>query len=509
MWAVPAAIRRRELLAAAAGALAVAGPKRALAASTWVEHTDPAHLDLLEAAALLRARRLSAVELTRACLRRVEARNGGPPTFDGTPTAINAWARLYPELALRHARAADLRLARRGQAPLLCGVPVALKDLYSVRGLPLTASSRVLAGEVAAETAAVWARLRAAGMVLLGHTHTHEFGAGPTTDQVGNPWRRALSAGGSSGGSAAALAARMVPAATGTDTGGSLRFPASFCGLSTIKPTFGLVPTSGVIPVASSLDHAGPMGRTVADCAALLQTMGAGAWLPRLATRPRSGSRPLAGLTVAMTDRLAAAVLEPDVAEGFDAARRALESLGARVVALPAPPSASVLEAGYATVLGTELWTYHERFAARAALYRPAIAELVGAAAAKAGAGYAEAQAGRAAVTAAWTRWFADQGVHLILEPTTPFPAPPRGAGYGAGYPELVALLPFASLWNATGFPVVSLPAGIGPRDRLPVSVSLIGPPRSEAAAVRVAVDLQGRALPPPDFAVLDTRLEG
>jgi aspartyl-tRNA(Asn)/glutamyl-tRNA(Gln) amidotransferase subunit A len=507
---VPAAIRRRELLAAA-GVLAVARPDRALAAATWVERTDPADLDLLEAAALLRARRLSALELARACLRRAEARNGGPPTFDGTPTAINAWARLYPELALRHARAADRRLARgrRDGAPLLCGVPVALKDLYSVRGLPLTASSRVLAGKVAAESAAVWARLRAAGMVLLGHTHTHEFGAGPTTDQVGNPWRRALSAGGSSGGSAAALAARMVPAATGTDTGGSLRFPASFCGLSTIKPTLGLVPTSGVIPVASSLDHAGPMARTVADCAALLQTMGAGAWLPRLATRPRSGSRPLAGLTVAVTDRLPAAVLEQDVAEGFDAARRSLESLGARVVALPAPPSASVLEAGYSTVFGTELWTYHERFAPRAALYRPAVAELVATAAATAGAGYAEAQAGRAAVTAAWTRWFADRGVDLILEPTTPFSAPPRGAGYGAGYPELAALLPFASLWNATGFPVVSLPAGIGPRDRLPVSVSLIGPPRSDAVAVRAAVDLQGRALPPPDFAVLDTRLEG
>jgi aspartyl-tRNA(Asn)/glutamyl-tRNA(Gln) amidotransferase subunit A len=506
----PAAIRRRELLAAA-GALALGRPDRALAAAAWANRIDPADLGLLEAAALLRARRLSSLELTRACLRRVDAVNGGSPTFDGTPTAINAWARLYPEVALRHARAADRRLARgrRAGASLLCGIPVGLKDLYSVRGLPLSASSRVLAGERAAESAAVWARLRAAGMVLLGHTHTHEFGLGPTTDQVGNPWRRARSAGGSSGGSAAALAARMVPAAIGTDTGGSLRFPASFCGLSTIKPTRGLVPTTGIIPVASSLDHAGPLARTVADCAALLQAMGAGAWLPRLVTRSRARVRPLAGLTVALTDRLPAGLLEPDVAEGLDAARRALEGLGARVLALPAPALASVMEAGYSTIFGTELWTYHQRFATRAGLYRPAIARLVAAAAAGSGIGYAEAQVGAAGVTAAWEQWFAGQGVHLILEPTTPFPAPPRGAGYDAGYPGLVALLPFASLWNSTGFPVVSLPAGIGSRSRLPVSVSLIGPPRSERTTIAAAVDLQEHALPAPDLRLLDTRLEG
>ncbi|MBA3262014.1 MAG: amidase, partial [Thermoleophilaceae bacterium] len=273
-------------------------------------------MGLVEAAALLHARQLSAVELARACLERIEVRNGGLLSFDGAPKAINAWVRLYPEVALRHAHAADRRLASGRRAPLLCGIPLGLKDLYAVRGLPLTASSRVLEGNVASESSAVWARLRAAGMVLLGHTHTHEFGAGPTTDQVGNPWRPARSAGGSSGGSAAALATRMVPAATGTDTGGSLRFPASFCGLSTIKPTYGLVPPAGLIPVASSIDHAGPMARTVADCAALLQTMGAGAWLPRLATGPRTGLRPLAGLTVAVTDRLPDAAMQADAADG-------------------------------------------------------------------------------------------------------------------------------------------------------------------------------------------------
>ena len=183
------AIRRRELLAAA-GVLAVY-PTRALARARWEHVTDPADLGVVEAAALLRRRRLSSVELTRACLRRIDSINGGPPSFDGAPSAINAWVRLYPELALRRARAADRRLAAKRPAPLLCGIPIGLKDLYGVQGLPLTASSRVLAGNVASQNSTVWARLRAAGVVLIGNTHTHEFGAGATTDQVGNPWRLA------------------------------------------------------------------------------------------------------------------------------------------------------------------------------------------------------------------------------------------------------------------------------------------------------------------------------
>ncbi len=494
-------IGRRAFLAA--GAAAVSPGASALARARWTRVVDPADLDLLEAAALLRARRLSSVELTRACLRRIRARNGGPPTFDGSPSAINAWARLYPEFALRQARAADRRLAR-GRQPALCGVPLGLKDLFAVEGLPLTASSHVLDGNVATENSSAWTRLRGAGMVLIGHTQTHEFGAGATTDQVGNPWRLSQSAGGSSGGSAAALAARMVPSAVGTDTGGSLRFPAALCGVSTIKPTRGRVPTGGMIPVATSLDHAGPLARTVADCAVLLGALGR----LRLATRPRTGSRPLAGLRVAMTDRLPE--LDADVADGLDRARLALAKLGARVVGRPAPPAAGPSEAGYAAIFATDLWGYHRRFAARAGLYRPAIAELVREAAADYGVGYAPARQNRDRVTAAWTRWFADGDVDLVLEPTIPIVAPLRGSGYAAvAHPGLAPLVEFGPLWNATGFPVVALPAGRGRRTGLPVSVSLIAPAGAEAVAVRAAVDLQERELPPPVARGLDTRLGG
>ncbi|HEY2127127.1 MAG TPA: amidase, partial [Streptosporangiaceae bacterium] len=311
--------------------------------------TEPADLGVLAAAALLRRRELSAVELLTACQRRIAQRNGGAPTFDGGPAAVNAWARLYPDVAGAQARAADERRSRdRDQAPLLCGIPIGLKDLYAVAGLPLTASSRVLAGHVATDSAVAWQRLADAGMVLVGHTHTHEFAAGGTTDQVGNPWALDRVVGGSSGGSAAALAAGMTPAALGSDTCGSLRIPSACCGTSAIKPTHGLLSLDGIIPLAPTLDHQGPMARTMADCAALLAAMAAGgspvnptvpppAALGELALGPSGGPRPLEGLTIALTDRTDQIPLDAEVAVALDTARQACEQLWARVVAALAP----------------------------------------------------------------------------------------------------------------------------------------------------------------------------
>ncbi|MGZ4440616.1 MAG: amidase, partial [Gaiellaceae bacterium] len=231
---------------------------------------NPADLTVTEASALLAGRKLGAVELAEACLARIRERDG-THSFEGDSGSINAWIRVYEDDALAAAARADERLAR-GDAPALCGIPIGLKDIYAVAGKPLTASSRLL-DEVPERSCDAWERLEAEGMVLLGHLHTHEFAAGGTTDQVGNPWALDRSAGGESGGSGAALAARMTPAATGTDTAGSLRIPSAFCGTSTIKPTRGLVSMRGIVPLAESLDHAGPMARTLADCAPLLAAM--------------------------------------------------------------------------------------------------------------------------------------------------------------------------------------------------------------------------------------------
>ncbi len=470
--------------------------------------TDPADLGVLAAAGLLRRRALSAAELLAACQRRIAQRNGGPPTFDGAPAAVNAWVRLYPDLAARQARAADERRSRDGDAaPLLCGIPVGLKDLYAVAGLPLTASSRVLAGHVATEDAVAWQRLAAVGMVLAGHTHTHEFAAGGTTDQVGNPWALDRAAGGSSGGSAAALAAGMVPAALGTDTAGSLRIPAALCGVSSVKPTHGLIPIGGIIPLAPTLDHAGPMARSLADCAALLTALTAGPaevtpLMPPPAgpgvfpVRARPGPHPLAGVTIAVTDRPERAGLEPDVAEILDQAVAAVQQLGARVRTVPAAPDLTGRELN--TVLLTEVGAYHRRHRDAADGYRVSIREFVAAGDDTAAAPYLAAQSRRAEVTAGWEDWFARHEVDALLEPSVCGTAPPRGRGYDSGQlgGDGDPMIRLTATWNATGFPVASLPGGLGRRTGLPVGVSLIAPRGADTRVLQIGIDLQEHALP-------------
>jgi aspartyl-tRNA(Asn)/glutamyl-tRNA(Gln) amidotransferase subunit A len=465
--------------------------------------TDPADLGVLEASSLLRERRLSSSELTEACLARIEERNGGAPSFEGAPDAVNAWVRLYPELAREAARAADERLAT-GEAPALCGVPIGVKDLYGMEGLPLTASSRVLDGNVASADADVWARLRAQGMVALGHTHTHEFAAGGTTDQVGNPWALDRVVGGSSGGSAAALAAGMIPAALGSDTCGSLRIPSSCCGTSAIKPTHGLLSLDGIIPLAPTLDHPGPMARTIADCAALLSAMAAGgppvnptvpppAPLGELALGPSGGPRPLGGLTIALTDRTEAAVLDAAVAAALDAARQACEALGARVVTAPSPWHQDWDD--LSCLLLTDAWAYHAQHAGRAQHYRPAIAEFVEAAQNFTNAAaYLAAQERRAAGTAAWEDWFAEGGIDLLLEPTLPIVPYGRGPGYDRGHAggpgdPMIAL---TAIWDLTGMPVAALPV------TWEAGISLVAPRGHEVTLVSAAIDLQESALPAP-----------
>ena len=231
--------------------------------------SDPADLGVLRGGRRRSPRReLSSRELTEACLAGSASGTGRTATT-ATPDSINAWVRVYEEDALAAADRADERLAARRRS---AAVRRADRAEGSLRGRR-EAADRVepRAGRVpGARLRRLGAALRAEGMVLLGHLHTHEFACGGTTDQVGNPWALERSAGGSSGGSGAALASRQVPAATGTDTAGSLRIPSSECGTSTIKPTRGLVSLRGIVPLAPTFDHPGPMARTVRDCEPLL-----------------------------------------------------------------------------------------------------------------------------------------------------------------------------------------------------------------------------------------------
>jgi aspartyl-tRNA(Asn)/glutamyl-tRNA(Gln) amidotransferase subunit A len=482
---------------------------RATPTAAVPDTTDPADLGVLEAAAALRARRVSARELLDAVLARIAERNGGEPTFDGAPDAVNAWARIYPGEAATMAHAADERRAREGDdAPLLCGVPIGVKDLYAVAGLPVTASSRMLEGNVATEDCVAWARLRAAGMVLVGHTHTHEFAFGGTTDQVGNPWALERSAGGSSGGSAAALAARMVPATTGTDTAGSVRIPAAMCGISSIKPTHGRVPIRGIVPLAETLDHAGPMARSVADCGALLDAMAAGgaetsalmpppAPLPPMPLAATPGARPFAGRTIAVLGDPPRMTLDPDVAEGLEGAAAACERLGARVIR--AERSVEVSLRAWALVASVDFWSFHEQFDGREAEYREFLRPIVAAVrSAGPAAAYARIQSQRTTLAGAWEDWMASAGVDLLLEATIPTPAPPRTLGYAPELPNPDPHILLTYPWNMTGFPVAALPAGVGARSGLPVGVSFIGRRGGEADVAQAGIDLQEHALAPP-----------
>jgi aspartyl-tRNA(Asn)/glutamyl-tRNA(Gln) amidotransferase subunit A len=468
--------------------------------------SDAADLGVLEAADQLRSRQLSSSELTEACLRRIEERNGGQPTLDGAPAAVNAWVRLYPDLAREQAARADERRAREGdETPLLCGIPIAVKDLYAVEGLPLTASSRVLDPDARApKDSTAWAALRAQGMVPLGHTHTHEFAAGGTTDQVGNPHALHLIVGGSSGGSAAALAARMTPVALGSDTCGSLRIPSACCGTCAIKPTHGRISLDGIVPLAASLDHPGPMARTVADCAAVLQAMATGtaavtpllpppAEMGALPLAARSGTSPLDGVTVALTDRVNQIHIDDEVLRGYEEAARACERLGARVVELPAPWAFAWDD--LSSVLMTEVWAYHRSHADRLDHYREQVAEFVEAAANFTdGQAYLAAQMRRSEGTAVWERWFSEHRVDAVLEPTLPVLPLERGTGYDRGHPAGPGdpLIAFTALWDMTGMPVVALPVTWS------VGISLAAPRGNEAPLTQIAIDLQEHALGVP-----------
>ena len=288
-------------------------------------------------AAQLRAREFSAVELAQHFLQRIDAHR-----------ALGAFLATDPEVTLAQARAADARLAD-GTAGPLEGVPLAHKDIFVTRDFPSTAGSKMLAGYRSPFDATVVRRLAEAGMVTLGKLNCDEFAMGSANENsafgpVRNPWDASRVPGGSSGGSAAAVAAGLTPAATGTDTGGSIRQPAAFCGITGIKPTYGRASRYGMIAFASSLDQAGPMARSAEDCALLLSAL-CGPDPDRDSTSldvpaedfTRSLGASLEGLRIGVPDEFFGPGLSDDVRAAVEAALRELEQLGARRVRISLP----------------------------------------------------------------------------------------------------------------------------------------------------------------------------
>ena len=223
---------------------------------------------IAEAAALIAAKKLSPVELTRSCLDRIAE-------FDGT---LHSFIHLTADQALATARAAEAAIMRGEHKGRLHGIPIGLKDIYNTKGVPMTGHSRQVLGNVPQEDATSVRLLAEAGTVMLGKLATHEFAfGGPSFDlpwpPARNPWQPDHFTGGSSSGTGAAVAAGLILGGLGSDTGGSIRLPSAYCGVAGIKPTYGLVSRAGVLPLAYSLDHVGPMAWTVEDCAILLQAI--------------------------------------------------------------------------------------------------------------------------------------------------------------------------------------------------------------------------------------------
>lgn len=302
-------------------------------------------LGVAQLSAALAAKQVSSTEVTTHLLERVTAH-----------AQLGAFLHLDADAALAAAARADAQRAA-GNAPRLCGVPLAHKDIFATQGAPTTAGSRMLAGYQSPFDATVVARLAAEGAVSLGKLNCDEFAMGSSNENsayapVLNPWNTTRVPGGSSGGSAAAVAARLVPAATGTDTGGSIRQPASFCGITGIKPTYGVCSRYGMVAFASSLDQAGPMARSAEDCALLLSAMSG--FDERDATSavrppqdfhaqmlaPREGApagKPLQGLRIGLPQEFFTHALAADVNGAVRAALAELEKLGATLVDVSLP----------------------------------------------------------------------------------------------------------------------------------------------------------------------------
>ena len=302
---------------------------------------------LKQLAADLAARKVSSVELTRACLERIDKHN----------PSLNAFITVDPDTSLAQARAADERIAR-GEAQPLTGVPVAHKDIWCARGWLTTCGSRMLSNFVSPYDAHVIERFNDAGAVIVGKTNMDEFAMGSSNESswfgpVKNPWDAQCVPGGSSGGSAAAVAAALAPAATGTDTGGSIRQPAAMCGVSGLKPTYGLVSRYGMIAFASSLDQGGPMARSAEDLSTLLDTMVS--FDPRDSTsldRPaeaydRMLDEPVTGLRIGMPREYFSDGIDTDVRKAVDAALDEYRKLGATTVDIGLPASELSVPAYY------------------------------------------------------------------------------------------------------------------------------------------------------------------
>jgi aspartyl-tRNA(Asn)/glutamyl-tRNA(Gln) amidotransferase subunit A len=436
----------------------------------------------------LRARAITSEQATEECLRRIEADN----------PRLNAFILVMAEAARTQARELDRELAAGHDRGPLHGVPISIKDLLDIRGVPTTAASRVREGHIAARDAPAIAHLRQAGAVFLGKTNLHEFAFGTTNEDSAfgparNPHDPTRSPGGSSGGSAASVAAGMAFATIGTDTGGSIRIPAAACGIVGFKPTFGEVSTEGVVPLSTTLDHVGPLTQRVGDASLVYHALLGDAHAPAPAPRP------VQGLRLAVPRRYFCELLDDEVAARFESALERLRAAGAHIHDIEIRHAAD-LAAVYLYIVLADAAAYHagtletmpERYTPnvrlRLEMGRYLLAE-----------DYVRALAGRALLQREMDAALAQDDA-LVL-PTLPIPAPPIGAAtvqVGASTEAVrTVMLRLTQLCNVTGHPALSIPSGTT-ASGLPCAVQLVGARGQSDALLEVALACEGQIMPGP-----------
>lgn len=440
--------------------------------------------------ALLDSGEMSPVELTEAYLRRIGRLEPRAQSF----------ARVTPDRAIEDARRAETELRGGHSRGWLHGITIGLKDLIDTAGIATTANSRVLAGRVPARDAAVATQLREAGAVLLGKTQLTEFATGKTyrADQVApqppNPWAADRFAGGSSSGSAVAVAVGLVGVSVGSDTGGSIRAPASWTGVVGLKPSFGLIATEGVIPLSWSLDHLGPLARCVRDAAMVLEAAaapadgGSGGDKNYVA----SADRPITSLRLGVPRALVESVeLQPAVRSSFEEALRLYASIGAAVQEVELPPQEQV-QAVFLAICGAECVSAHGPWLRAAKeLYGRGTWERLMQGLLYTGAEYVDAQRLRTLISRSVATTM--RGVDVIALPAMPRTAPTVEEHERS---KPLPRAPFLDLANLLGAPAISIPCGFDELG-LPIGLHLMGRPFEDARVLQAAAAFErASALP-------------
>ncbi|MDX2149307.1 MAG: amidase [Bryobacteraceae bacterium] len=455
-------------------------------------------MTLLEAAGALRARKISSVELTQAALAAITR-----------GAKLNAFLTVTDEAALARARQADDERSRGIDLGPLHGVPVAVKDLFETKGVRTTAGSRLYANHIPARDAAVVERLAAAGAVLTGKTHMHELAYGITSNNphfgaVRNPWDLERIPGGSSGGSGAAVASEMVFMAMGSDTGGSIRVPAAYCGTVGLKPTTGLVSRYGALPLGFTLDHMGPLTRTVRDTAVTMNVIaGHDARDETSSRRPVPDYLPpehvsLAGVRVGLPENYYFDRISPEAGAAVRKMAAVAESLGASVVPVRVPEIEAINQVGRIILL-SEAAALLEPHLHRRDQFGPDVYSLLTQGRLLPATDYVNAQRLRRLYANRFRLLW--QSCDVLFTPTTPIAAPLIGENtVQVGGEQIdVRLLTtrFVRAINVLGVPALSLPAGRSAAG-LPLGLQIIGPEFAEVRVLKVGCALEDARGPFP-----------